>query len=431
MKKTIVLPLIIALLALTAWVFYDPAPKPNPKPFEVQKAEDFDYVFDLIKQEYPLLQAQKNATGYDFVADYAKHKAHIMQAKNPTEFFFLLNDVLTKLDNEHTHMMTKADVQYAIGIYSQSNHDDYRWQIYTHLTRDKRLQQAYATEIGMTPAQEEQARREKIAKIDAQIAVPANVQMFDVVPNQVGYLSVRELTHLSLLDTDERHAVMRYLQKIKHYPALIVDIRTNTGGDTRYWTQFLLPAITARPLSLDLYSFFKKGTQMDAYKATRPTMTDIDRTQVAKALPVSADLARILDTFAYQEIQPLRVDIDPNGIGFGGKIYLLVDTDVYSSAETLAIFAKYTKFATLVGTPTRGDGVGTDPMIAILPNTHFAVRYAKQLGLAPDGTINATHGTQPDVLVANPPNFTLPTDVNLAKNDPVIQRAVGLALSSH
>lgn len=88
MKKAIVLPLIIALLALTAWLFYDPVPKPNPKPFDVQKAEDFDYVFDLIKQEYPLLQAQKNATGYDFVADYAKHKAHIMQAKNPTEFFF-------------------------------------------------------------------------------------------------------------------------------------------------------------------------------------------------------------------------------------------------------------------------------------------------------------------------------------------------------
>lgn len=170
---------------------------------------------------------------------------------------------------------------------------------------------------------------------------------------------------------------------------------------------------------------------MDAYKATRPTMTDIDRTQVAKALPVSADLARILDTFAYQEVQPLRVDMDPNGIGFGGKIYLLVDNDVYSSAETLAIFAKYTQFATLVGTPTRGDGVGTDPMITILPNTHFAVRYAKQLGLAPDGTINAIVGTQPDILVANPPNFTLPTDVNVAKNDPVIQHAVQLALSSH
>lgn len=420
--------IFLVIVAFLVWFFYSPEPKEVSKPFEEQISEDFDYVFNLIKQEYPLLEAQKIATGYDFIADHDKHKAHVMKAKNTTEFFFLLNDVLAKLNNEHTHMMTKADVRYAISIYSQSNHKDYRWQIYTNLTRDKKLQQIYETEIGMTKEQEKQARLDAIAKIDANITPPANVHFFDVVPDKVGYLSVAEMTHLSLLDDDERQAITNYLHKIKNYPALILDIRTNSGGDTRYWTNFLLSSITNRPLSLDLYSFFKKGKQMDAYKATRPMMTDINRSQVANSLPLSNDLSHILDNFAYQEIQPLHVDVAPNSINFGGKIYLLVDGGVYSSAETLAIFAKNTHFATLVGTQTKGDGVGTDPMIAILPNTHFAFRYAKQLGIAPDGTVNAIVGTSPNVLVENSPNFVLPDNPQVAKKDPVINRAIGLAL---
>lgn len=67
-------------------------------------------------------------------------------------------------------------------------------------------------------------------------------------------------------------------------------------------------------------------------------------------------------------------------------------------------------------------------MIAILPNTHFAFRYAKQLGIAPDGTVNAIVGTSPNVLVENSPNFVLPDNPQVAKKDPVINRAIGLAL---
>lgn len=423
MKKSIfVLSAILVFVAVIAWAFY--TPNPPPKPFKTQISEDFDYLFNTIKQEYPLLEAQKNATGYDFIAEYDKHKAHIMRAKNPTEFFFLLNDVLGKLDNEHTHMMTKADVQYAIGIYSQKASDDYRFDIYTDLTR-KALPTAYQTEIGMDAEQEKRARQAKIAEINANHATPQNVQTFDVIPHKLAYLSIKDLTHFSLIEDSEKQQVKQFLQAVRDYPALIIDIRTNQGGDTRYWSNFLLPAIINKPLSLDLYSFFKQGEHINAYQKTRPSVTAIDR-QKLKNLPVSADLAGILDKFAYQEIQPFLIKPADDSIKFGGKIYLLVDNGVYSSAETLAIFAKYTGFATLVGQPTKGDGIGTEPMIMLLPNTHFAVRYAKQLGVAPNGTINAIAGTQPDIIVANSPDFTLPTDAKSAKDDPVIQKVVGL-----
>lgn len=369
------------------------------KSFKEQISEDFEYIFNIIKTQHPLIEALKKEKNYDFLADYEKHKKHILQAKNKTEFFFLLNDVLAKLENEHTHMMTKADVRYAIGIYSQSNHNDFKWGIYKKLTRDKKLQKNYEIEIGMTKEQEEQARKDEIAKIDAQKEKTKNVDFFDILDKKLAYISIKELTHISLLDSDETIEIKKYLQKIKKYKGLIIDIRWNSGWDSRYWTNFLLPAIINKNFSLDLYSFFKKWEPMDSYKKTRPNMTEINYKEINKIFPNSKNLENILDKFAYQEIQSLEVKPDKESINFEGKIYLLVDEWVYSSAEMLAIFAKYTWFATLIWTNTKWDGIWTDPMIVVLPNTHFAVRYAKQLWIAPNWSINTISGTKPDILI--------------------------------
>jgi len=95
---------------------------------------------------------------------------------------------------------------------------------------------------------------------------------------------------------------------------------------------------------------------------------------------------------------PLTVS-PKDSVGFDGRVFLLVDGDVYSSAEMFAVWAKATKWATLVGTRTRGDGIGFDPGLVALPNSGIVVRYSEDMGINPDGSVNEESQTVPDVVV--------------------------------
>ena len=85
--------------------------------------------------------------------------------------------------------------------------------------------------------------------------------------------------------------------------------------------------------------------------------------------------------------------------GFKGKIYLLVDSSVYSSSESFANFSKNTGFATLVGSKTGGDGIGRDPMLFALPNSGLVLRYSSTYGIDQTGAANEEVQTEPDIYV--------------------------------
>ena len=94
-----------------------------------------------------------------------------------------------------------------------------------------------------------------------------------------------------------------------------------------------------------------------------------------------------------------------NSVNYTGKIYLLVDNKVFSSAETFAVFCKQTNFAKVVGTQTAGDGIGTDPVVYTLPNSGLIVRFTAEMGLNSDGSANEETKTIPDI-ITNSKNLT-------------------------
>jgi len=87
--------------------------------------------------------------------------------------------------------------------------------------------------------------------------------------------------------------------------------------------------------------------------------------------------------------------------GFNGKVWLLTSPIVYSSSENFVMFSKNTDFATLVGTPTGGDGGVADPILFSLPNSGLIIRFSMFYGLNSDGTGNEANGTIPDIKIDN------------------------------
>lgn len=100
------------------------------------------------------------------------------------------------------------------------------------------------------------------------------------------------------------------------------------------------------------------------------------------------------------EVLPLK----PEEKMLNGHIWLLVGRKVFSSSEYSAFFSKATGFATLVGERTGGNGLGSDPLAFILPNSGLAIRYSMELDLTPDGANNQEYGTMPDFI--SPENET-------------------------
>src|SRR5699024_9346070 len=83
-------------------------------------------------------------------------------------------------------------------------------------------------------------------------------------------------------------------------------------------------------------------------------------------------------------------------IGFNGEIFLLVNENTSSAADTLVYFCQQTDIATVVGSKTDVAGIGVNLLIISLPNSGFIVRFEGEMGFNEDGTSNFM-GTKPDI----------------------------------
>ncbi|MBQ9815667.1 MAG: hypothetical protein IJM53_08260, partial [Lachnospiraceae bacterium] len=83
------------------------------------------------------------------------------------------------------------------------------------------------------------------------------------------------------------------------------------------------------------------------------------------------------------------------------KKWVLTSEKVYSSADKFVCFCKSTGWATIVGSSTSGDGLGSTPILVILPYSGLLVRFSCMAGENPDGGMNAAEGSYPDVICIN------------------------------
>ncbi|MDE6357374.1 MAG: peptidase, partial [Eubacteriales bacterium] len=227
----------------------------------------------------------------------------------------------------------------------------------------------------------------------------SNAVVKDIVEGKVASIYIPSMISYDAIEQD-RKLITEYLNKVKDYQALVIDIRGNGGGDSSYWVAFLLPLILKEHPEVKTYSFYKEGELVEEHlKNSGKTILKVEDLDLSKFSNLPPEVS---EDFTYYIEGSLEILPDEeNYIGFNGNIYLLVDGKVFSSAESLAIYAKETGFATIIGEQTKGDGVGgfDDPILEILPNSGYVFRYPEAMGVTSDGTCNNEYGTTPDYIV--------------------------------
>jgi C-terminal processing protease CtpA/Prc len=136
-------------------------------------------------------------------------------------------------------------------------------------------------------------------------------------------------------------------------PSLVLDLRGNEGGADEVGAEllgYIVPRTVTIPASRTLLRYERVAADLLPYLDTWDrSFFDVTR----RARPAG-------DGFYALEGEGGAVTLKPNGRGYAGKVYLLVDAGNSSATFLLARLLKQERLATLVGQETGGNLRGTN-----------------------------------------------------------------------
>ncbi len=354
--------------------------------------EDFNFAYNTLKEHYPFFEVNKKLYGIDWLANKEKYEAYIAESKDDADFFTRMTYVLAELHNGHTHLMPEDFAMFMYTTYYPMPKNSWRHYI-TEMYEKESVRRRYNinNETVKKYVAENMKSDDEVNKNYSKNLITENI-----IKDKLAYIRIKSLIGGQYINQD-KDIIINYLNEIKDYPFLIIDIRGNGGGDSGYWQNFLLPKIVDKKYETKNYLFIKLGKLYE--KIFRQERFDNDVKTFLDNSSFSDDVKKILSNFDGYTTWNMSVEPSEDSIHFKGKVYLLVDNGVYSSAEMLASFCKETKLATLVGSRTAGDGIGFDPMQVDLPNTAFVLRLSNVMGVTESGSINELDQTVPDIIV--------------------------------
>ena len=373
---------------------------------------DFDYAFDTLEKYYALFY--RNGT-YDFLKNHDAYKKELKTIKTDREFFDKMNKILSDLEDGHTNLLDSRQAHDIKETFTLAN-DNYPNSVNIDL-----INYLFETKI---------SRIEFFDEIFGKsLANTQNLKVQDI-NKDIAYLKIR-----SMIDpesdafADDLDLLKSYLKKSKNKRALIIDIRGNGGGNASYIYDYLYPMIMGKKDFKDTHEYilfrtdevFKYDPQYPEIKRKIKKIKESDFKYMEENIPflkkdkeMMADLRKnythIIFNPGYKNKGEFKDDYK-----FDGNLYLLVDRDVYSSAQVAAHFFKDNNLGVVIGEKTGGDGIGTSPAMVKLPNTKYILRFSHELGLRETDSLDETTYTIPDIKIPRKNQSQIPSNDGCVK----------------
>ena len=366
---------------------------------------DFDYAFDTLEKYYALFY--RNGT-YDFLKNREDYKQEIKNLKMDKEFFDKMNKILSDLEDGHTNLLDSRQAHDIKETFTLAN------DLYPKTVNYDLINYLFDTKISRF--------FDKI--FEKSLADTQNLKVQDI-NNDIVYLKIRAMIDPeSDAFADDLDLLKNYLKKSKNKRALIIDIRGNGGGNASYIYDYLYPMIMGKKDFKDTHEYilfrtdevFKYDAQYPEIKRVIKKIKESDFKYMEENIPFLKKDKKMMDdirkNYTHIIFNPGLENAGEFGdeYKFNGNLYLLVDRDVYSSAQVAAHFFKDNNLGVVIGEKTGGDGIGTSPAMVKLPNTKYILRFSHQLGLRETKTIEESTYTIPDIEIPRKDHSQIPSN---------------------
>ncbi|MCH2031927.1 MAG: S41 family peptidase [Tenacibaculum sp.] len=378
MKKLIVFLLVV--------IFNSGCEKDKSQLTSQEKLEDFDFLYMELEASYPYFHINERLNNIDWLSRRNIYQDQILKTKNDKDFLKALNSILDDLNNDHTDIYPTLNYNYFLKAYQIGFREYGLYKSYIEeLEKTDTIKTNYWSSID-----KELYEIEAISEDLGETKQESNLTIEE--KDSIAIIKIRSFSY-DLIEEDAKRLKMFFQKKLTNYSTLIIDIQGNEGGDTSYWSDNIVNYLIKDTVKYTVNYAFKNSKRIREFKPSYFEKTysyeDLDLNQVPQE--IKSDEYLIYSTEA--KIIPKSKK------RYQGNVFLVVDKDVYSSAEALAHFFKTTKIGIVVGERTNGDGVGTDPLLLTLPNSGIVIRFTGEMGLNPDGSANEEMKTTPDVLI--------------------------------
>jgi hypothetical protein len=356
-----------------------------------QKLNDFEYLYQTLKDNYPYFGVGLRQTGVDWLAKHDEFAETIKSTDNDSAFIFALKDILKLLGNGHVDMSFILYWKDYTNLYKKVSETDSRYKMWVATLEDSTARPLYWQKMLLNESPPQQKTEE--AQTQVQVRRRNDYSDSIILADKIGIMNITTFNMFNI--EKDKPRIDSFLNKIKDFEHLIINIQDNGGGATRYWTENIVERLIRDTIVYPQYLVMKNGVlNREFYPAYFENTHTVQKEGTLQHIP-----DEMLDGSFRMKSEPDTV-APKNSVPFNGKIYLLVNRGVFSSAEGLAYFCKATGWAQVAGTKTGGDGVGSDPIPFILPNSGIIIRYPALSGFNIDGSLNFEECTVPDIVIA-------------------------------
>ena len=365
--------------------------------------EDLDHLYNILSANFPFFGVIYRSLGVDMHALYRETRQFIETTDDIRSDLHFANIIDTRfiqpaLSAGHFNMLTDSVLQMHIEIFSNQvagGSDQFLYFMYELDNPATRALHGLTDENFKppTPGTDSFAFANTSNNIEARV----------IEPDTIAYVNILQMNHATMhLD---REKLLNFFHYVSDFDHLIIDIRQNGGGDSRFFSDLVISPNISEPLGYYFYMLMMDGDHNRRLLSTwfgnwwdgiteYPVFAPIDDDLLERLTYLNPNDANILDLYWTWRgyIYPSQDEAI-----FGGKIWLLVSERNFSASEQAAAISRQAGFATLVGQTTGGDGIGINPLVVALPNTGVVVRYSSAYGTDPLGRNNQEFGTDPHV----------------------------------
>jgi hypothetical protein len=350
-----------------------------------EKVRDFEFLYQTLKDNYPFFGVAKRQSGLDWLSKKDEYISRIRATPNDSAYFFTLYSIIGDLQNPHLGVSPTLAHKFMADIYRGATVEKPKYRKWVDVLDNKNERSEYWLQIW-------ESRWGK--NDEASWASPRNYTDSLLVDDRIAIMRFKSFLYSDV--TKDTALVTSFLDRIRDFEYLIIDIQDNGGGSSNSWKKHIAGRMTESPIIFPRHQVIRDGALNRHFYPE-----SFEKGSVAKKeniLFINTPGEIFDGTYFLNSWNDTIIPNHPKP--FRGKIFLLVNKVVVSASEDFAYFCKVSGWATIAGTRTKGDGACGEPTVFILPESGITLNHPSLVGLNSDGSLNFETRTIPEVSIS-------------------------------